>query len=275
MTAAIETPLITGVDHVVIGVRDLDSGVAAYESLLARRVAHRYERDGVATALIVMANMAVELMAPSGDGETARRLSAAIDASGEGLMSIAFAVSDIERAHRRIERNGLSPEPINDGEAGALRWRRFRANTQAAGGVRLFFIQRETPLSADAASDVAALDHLVVRAADMEQAAALFGARLGLDMRLDRMVGDRRLMFFRCGDLIVEIAEHAAGAGNRLWGLSWRVRDADVTRSRLDGAGFSLSQVRAGMKPGTRVFTVRDGTCGVPTLMIELSPKRD
>lgn len=273
MTAAIET-LITGVDHVVIGVRDLEAGVSAYENLLSRRGAHRYERDGVATALIVTANMAVELMAPVGDGDVARRLSSAIDASGEGLMSIAFSVSDIERAHRRIERNGLSPDPISDGEAGALRWRRFRADTQAAGGVRLFFIEREAPLAGDAPSDISALDHLVIRADDMDQAAALFGARLGLDMRLDRTVGDRRLMFFRCGELIVEIARDG-GAGNRLWGLSWRVGDADAARSRLAGAGLAVSEVRPGMKPGTRVFTVRDGACGVPTLMIALSPKRD
>jgi hypothetical protein len=29
------------------------------------------------------------------------------------------------------------------------------------------------------------------------------------------------------------------------------------------------------MKPGTRVLTVRNRTCGVPTLLIEPSPKRD
>ena len=43
----------------------------------------------------------------------------------------------------------------------------------------------------------------------------------------------------------------------------------------LAGAGLDVSEVRAGMKPGTRVFTVRDGTCGVPTLMIEPARKRD
>jgi hypothetical protein len=34
-------------------------------------------------------------------------------------------------------------------------------------------------------------------------------------------------------------------------------------------AGFDVSELRDGRKPGTRVFTVRDGSCGVPTLMIE------
>lgn len=61
----------------------------------------------------------------------------------------------------------------------------------------------------------------------------------------------------------------------KLWGLSWRVANADETRERLAKAGLDVSEVRQGMKPGSRVFTVRDKTCGVPTLMIETSPKRD
>jgi catechol 2,3-dioxygenase-like lactoylglutathione lyase family enzyme len=57
--------------------------------------------------------------------------------------------------------------------------------------------------------------------------------------------------------------------GDRLWGLSWRVRDADGARARLASAGFSVSEVRPGRRPGTRVFGVRDGTHGVPTLVLE------
>jgi catechol 2,3-dioxygenase-like lactoylglutathione lyase family enzyme len=119
------------------------------------------------------------------------------------------------------------------------------------------------------------LDHVVVRTPDPERAAALYGARLGLDMRLDRSnpAWGARLMFFRCGDLIVEIA-HDLTAGvssgpDRLWGLSWRVPDAASTRTRLEAAGLDVSEVHPGRKPGTRVFTVRDRTCGVPTLVLE------
>lgn len=266
--------MITGIDHAVIGAHDFDAAISAYERLLDRRVSHSYENDGVATALILTSNMTIEIMAPLGDGEMAHRLRTAIRASGEGLMSIAFAVSDIEQAHRRMERVGLAPDAINSGEAGALRWRRFRANTQTAGGVRLFFIERDAPLHDGAQSGVPGLDHLVIRTNDMEQAAALYGARLGLDMRLDRRVGDQRFLFFRCGDLVVEIVEEH-GDAHRLWGLSWRVRDAEQERARLAALGLNVSDVRKGAKPGTRVFTVRDQTGGVPTLMIEASQARD
>ena len=54
------------------------------------------------------------------------------------------------------------------------------------------------------------------RPPDPERAAALYGARLGLDMALDRSHPDwGRLMFFRCGDLIVEVVAPAGQAGGR------------------------------------------------------------
>lgn len=262
--------MITGIDHVVIGVADLDVGIQAYETLLGGGAAARAERDGVATALIATSNVAVELMAPVGDGESAVRLRAAIADGGEGLKSIVFATADVERAHRRFARVGLAPEDIATRET----WRSFRVNTERTHGVRMFVLQRDAAFAG--ADDVGGLDHIVVRSADMERAAALYGARLGFAMRLDREVMGRRLMFFRAGALIVEIAEDPdLGDRDRLWGLSWRVADADVSLERLKRAGLDVSDVRQGAKQGTRVFTVRNGTCGVPTLMIEPGPARD
>jgi predicted enzyme related to lactoylglutathione lyase len=167
----------------------------------------------------------------------------------------------------------LAPEEIAIRET----WRSFRISTDRTHGVRMFVLEREARLETPQVADGAlALDHIVVRSADMERAAALYGARFGLAMRLDREVGGRRLMFFRIGDTIVEVAEDkGADHRDRLWGLSWRVADANADRARLAQAGLDVSDVRPGVKPGTRVFTVRDGTCEVPTLMIEAGPARD
>ena len=144
----------------------------------------------------------------------------------------------------------------------------------------VFLLQRETPLPAPppgAPGGVTGLDHVVIRTPDPERAAALYGARFGLDMRLDRSneAWGARLMFFRCGDLIVELA-HDLRAGvsagpDRLWGLSWRTDDPAAAIIRLRSAGLDVSEARPGRKPGTQVFTVRDGTCGVPTLMLQPS----
>jgi catechol 2,3-dioxygenase-like lactoylglutathione lyase family enzyme len=235
-----------------------------------------------------LGNVAVEIMAPSGEGPMADRLRAVLDAEGEGLASIAFAVDDIQEAHRRLQRVALDPEPIVDGESvdrpsGARRrWRRTRASTAATHGVRIFLMEQPPPPASaprgDEAASVTGLDHVVIRTPDPDRAAALYGARLGLDLRLDRSnpAWSARLLFFRCGDLVVEIA-HELGAGvssgsDRFRGLSWRVADAGSARDRLQKAGLDVSEVRRGRKPGTRVFTVRDGTCGVPTLMLGADP---
>jgi catechol 2,3-dioxygenase-like lactoylglutathione lyase family enzyme len=279
--------MISGLDHVVVAVRDLGAGVGAYEVLLGRAPSWRAEAlgGGAEVAAFGLANVAVELIAPAGEGPMAARLRGVLDAQGEGLVSIAFAVDDVERAHRRLARVGLDPEPIADGESvdgpsGARRrWRRTRASTTVTHGVRMFLIQPDAPLPspllAPAPAAVTGLDHVVIRTPDPERAAALYGARLGLDLRLDRSnpAWGARLMFFRCGDLIVEVA-HDLGAGvssgpDRLWGLSWRVPDAGATRDRLQAAGLDVSELRPGRKLGTRVFTVRDKNCGVPTLVLE------
>jgi catechol 2,3-dioxygenase-like lactoylglutathione lyase family enzyme len=145
----------------------------------------------------------------------------------------------------------------------------------------MFFLQlaEERPLSpVTAAAPILALDHVVVSTEDPERAAALYGARLGLDMALDRSHQDwGQLMFFRCGDLIVEVVKRpVAGADqnhDKLWGLSWRVADIEATRARLLAAGIDVSEVRAGRRPGTRVVSVRDGTCGIHTLLLERTAK--
>lgn len=259
--------MITGFDHAVIAVIDIAAGVRAYEQLLAARAHLGEPRDGVATAIIAAPNLSVELMAPVGEG--AERLRAALADGGEGLKSLVFAVTDMDVAHRRCERVGLAPDSIIEGEHG----RSFRANTERTHGARLFFMQRRSPSEASS-NGVLGIDHIVIRTPDIERAAALYGARLGLDMRLDREVMGRRLMFFRCGDAIAEIIHEPALNRDTLWGLSWRVRDAEAERARLAAAGLDVSEVRTGMKPGTRLFTVRNGTCGVPTLIIEGS-RRD
>ena len=188
---------------------------------------------------------------------------------------------DIAKMHRRLDRLALKPEPITEAESrdaasgATLSWKRTRAATEATRGVRLFFLEmaKERPRSVPSAdAPVTAMDHVVVSSADPERAAALYGARLGLDMALDRSHPDwGRLMFFRCGDLIVEVVHRpdADADKDKLWGLSWRVAEIDATRARLASAGIDVSEVRTGRKPGTRVLTVRNGTCGIPTLLVE------
>lgn len=281
--------MITALDHVVVLTGDIEAATAAYQTLFARSPSWKNFADGAARVLFTLDNTTLELVAPSGEGESANRIRPVLITQGEGLASLCFRTNDIERMHRRLERLTLRPEPVSEVESedaitgATLSWKRTRAATEATGGVRIFFLEREKerPLSVRTTTGaITAMDHVVVATADPERAAALYGARLGLDMVLDRSHPDwGRLMFFRCGDLIVEVG-HKAGkekaaetAPDRLRGLCWRVIDIDATHARLVADGVEVSEVRTGRKPGTRVMTVRSGTCGVPTLIVQPSAK--
>ena len=275
--------MITGLDHIVVLLGDIEAGVQAYQLLLGRAPSWRSERDGTETVLFTLDNMSLELMAPNGPSETADRIRGAIKSSGEGLASMCFGVGDIAKMHRRLDRVALKPDPVSDvesrdsGSGATLHWRRTRAATELTRGVRLFFLELGEPRprsAATAAAPILGLDHVVVSTEDPERAAALYGARLGLDLALDRShQAWGQLMFFRCGDLIVEVVHRPVAGGDKahdkLWGLSWRVADIEAARARLEAAGLDVSEVRAGRKPGTRVMSVRSGTCGIHTLVLE------
>jgi catechol 2,3-dioxygenase-like lactoylglutathione lyase family enzyme len=279
--------VITGLDHVVVLVEEIGKGVAAYQTLLGRAPSWRYRSDGADRVLFTLENITLELVAPSGDGAAGTRIREAMKATGHGLASICFATADIGKMHRRLERVALKPEPVAEVESrdatsgAAMKWKRTRAATDLTRGVRLFFLELEgeRPRSeASSAAPIIGLDHVVVATEDSERAAALYGARLGLDMALDRTHQDwGQLMFFRCGDLIVEVVRRPVAGGDaahdKLWGLSWRVGDIDAARTRLMAAGVDVSEVRTGRKPGTRVMSMRGGTCGVQTLLLERSPR--
>jgi len=283
--------MITALDHVVVLTGDIEAATAAYQTLFARSPSWKNFGDGTARVLFTLDNTTLELMAPSGEGESANRIRSVLITQGEGLASLCFRTNDIEKMHRRLERLTLKPEPVSEVESqdvitgATLSWKRTRAATEATGGVRMFFLEREKerPLSVrTTVGSITAMDHVVVATADPERAAALYGARLGLDMALDRSHPDwGRLMFFRCGDLIVEVAHKAdkekaaETAPDRLRGLCWRVIDIDATHARLVADGVEVSEVRTGRKPGTRVMTVHSGTCGVPTLIVQPSAKME
>ncbi|MCC6641698.1 MAG: VOC family protein, partial [Deltaproteobacteria bacterium] len=152
----------------------------------------------------------------------------------------------------------------------------------ATRGLLLFGIEHEggddglapAPLLGPATASVSGLDHVVIVSSDPEASRRLYGEVLGLRLALDRVFEERRLrlLFFRVGGVTVEIAL-PLGANeeepDRFMGLSFQVPDADAARSRLAAEGFDVSKVRAGMKLGTRVCSVRGRPLGVDTLVIE------
>lgn len=302
--------MLEALDHVLIGVRDLDAATDCYAGLLGLRPSWRGHHPGAGTAntLFRLDNTYIELISPGpgdGAGPDAELLEAWLAARGEGLLGLAFATGDVERCSAGLAERGLEPGPVQPGrgvatDSGAARqWRSTRLGATATRGVFICAIEhdspeellpRSSPSATPEAGCVTALDHAVVQSPDAEAAKRLYGEGLGLRLALDRTFEEwgMRLLFFRVGGVTVEIANAQTGGGanaatdandapdeDRLWGLCYRVPDADAAHARLSAAGFDVSDVRPGRRPGTRVLTVRSGTCGVPTLVLELGRKGD
>jgi catechol 2,3-dioxygenase-like lactoylglutathione lyase family enzyme len=126
-------------------------------------------------------------------------------------------------------------------------------------------------------TDAIAIDHVVVHTAAPERAIALWRDRMGLRLALDREFPARhlRLLFFRSGGITLEYASPLPATGDpagvdRLYGVSYRVSDLVARRGRLLAAGVEVSEPRPGMRAGTTVASVRSGTAGVPTLLLQV-----
>lgn len=291
--------MLETLDHLILSVQDLDSAVRAYTRILGRTPSWRGEHPGAGTinALFRIDNTYVELLAPEGEGPIGNALRTRLSGEGEGLAGLAFGTSDADACHARFAQQGLHPLPVEEGmgrdvDSGAFRrWRRVPLAPGETRGVLIFALEhlsepeilpRASALEAEEAS-VHALDHVVVQTADPDAAKILYGEKLGLRLALDREFPQwhSRMLFFRVGGATVEVVAGAGGSADeqapaadrdRLSGLCWRVGDAEAARARLAEEGFDVSEVRPGRKPGTRVFTLRDGSCGIPTLMLEAGP---
>jgi catechol 2,3-dioxygenase-like lactoylglutathione lyase family enzyme len=239
--------VITALDHLVLTASFRDGAIGAYETLFGRRAQDGAVRVGNAGIAVV------------DDASTAR------------LSQMVFATPSLEKAATLLERRAIGVATADGKRV---------LSPAATHGVPIALIQRNDGLPAsllkdsDEASSITALDHVVVRTPNPERAVALYAGRLGLDLRLDRSnpKWNARLLFFRCGDTVVEISHDLrkgiSDGPDELWGLSWRTPDIARCHARLRRAGVEVSEPRDGRRPGSQVMTVASHTANVPTIVI-------
>ena len=277
--------MITGLHHSVLVAPELKSAISLYSKLLGRDPdwVSAPRGDGTATCLFVVDHTALEILAPTGDGEGGEKLRKIIAEEGPGLKSIAFSVENMQRWHTLLKRRGLEPSDVTaqdaEGADGFARrsWNACRIPDEKTAGVKTFFVEEKNKILAQPVNDdcVHTLDHFVIATPDTQRTLAHYGARLGLDLRLDRAHPEwgAHFLFFKTGGLIFEIVQRSKEdtdrtANDQIFGMTWTVRDLPAAHKRLSDHGLNISEIRTGRKPGSEVFTVRDGTLNVPALFI-------
>lgn len=247
--------MITGIEHIAFAVKDVAQGVVEMAALVGRPPVIDQSSVRAMSARLQLDNLAVRLHA------------AEKPEAGVAAIRLVLTAADIDNTQRRLARRSLP---------GALRHDIpiYDIEPTATHGVPISVMAAATPAQPDSEADIAGLDHVVIRTPDPERAVALYGGRLGLDLRLDRSnpVYGSRMLFFVCGGLVVEVTHDlkaGVGAGpDRIWGLAWRANDIARAHARMNANGVAVSELRSGRRQGTQVFTVKSHTLGVPTLVI-------
>ena len=97
--------MFTESDHVAIAVNDLDAAVAWYEDVFGASVEHRevVESDGVAEALLRVADSYIQLLTPTRDDSPVAKYLAK---RGEGLHHVAYRVANCAAALDAVKAAG-------------------------------------------------------------------------------------------------------------------------------------------------------------------------
>lgn len=148
------TDAIRGIDHAIIGVRNLDAARAQFERL-GFTAAPLGNHVGKATAnhCIMFADSYLELLGINEpDNPDTLGLDAFLEARGEGLVKIALGTPDADAARADIEAEGFSPtgpddlaRPLEDRPGAMVRFRNLQIPERETGGLGTFLCGHKTP----------------------------------------------------------------------------------------------------------------------------------
>ena len=101
------------IEHIGIAVRNIDEANKVYRSLLgeAHYKTEKVESEGVATSFFMCGESKIELLEATKEDSPIAKF---IEKKGEGIHHIAFAVTDIKKEVKRLQKEGfrvLNDEP--------------------------------------------------------------------------------------------------------------------------------------------------------------------
>lgn len=140
---------ITGIDHVLVGVRDLEAAAETWRRLgFAVSPMGRHIGWGTANRCLMLEHDYVELLGVVDPAQFTAGLETALDVRGDGMVGLALATDDPDATGEAWRRAGLSPEVKELGrrvEDVELRFHNVMLGPEATRGLRMFACHALTP----------------------------------------------------------------------------------------------------------------------------------
>lgn len=254
---------ITGIDHVLIGVGDLEAAAATWRRMgftTTPRGAHVGRRTG--NYCIMFARDYVELIGIVTTEAPPSSLETLLAERGDGLIGAAMATEGAHESYRLMREAGLDPAPVADlarpvdlpNGPGAARFALVELPPERTPDFRLFVCDHLTPEAvrqpawlkhANGVTGIRTIAAVVAEPVRLEAAhAALFGpgATTMTDNTLTVFTGSARLVFATEEDMAAlypDIDLPSGGPVPRGAAVSFAVADIEATAAYLDGAGVA------------------------------------
>ncbi len=256
------TRVITGIDHVLVGVRDLEAARHTYERLgFTVTPRGRHIGWGTANYCIMFGADYIELIGIVDAGQPSNDLDKFLEARGEGLAGLALAADDADRTYAALKAAGAGAEPprqlkrlleLPEGPV-EPRFTLVQLAPDTIPGARTFVCHHLTPELMrrpdwlDHANGARRIAGLTVRSEDPERAARAYGGLFGGPVE-EAAGGAFRV---RLGEAVLEVAGVPANAGPAALGLAAmtvEVADLDATAACLEARGVAAERCRFGLR---------------------------
>ncbi len=243
------TNAITGIDHILIGVADLEGARRTWEGLgFTLTPCGRHKGWGTANYCVMFDVGYIELLGIVDAGLFTNNLDRFLDENGEGLLGLALATADAETAYRGLCRAGIGAEApkilgrLLELPEGTVEpsFSLVHLPPAATPGLRAFVCQHLTPVlvrrpswlvHANGAQDIAGAS---VVTEDPSSAAPAYEKLLGADRIARHKAG-----FSVClGGAVI----HFGAPGTGKVSLSVRVADAETTARCLNARGIPFAR---------------------------------
>jgi len=276
--------MISSVDHLIIGVNDLDQATENYKRVFGISPCWKGKHDelGTRNVLFNLENTYLELISPHEDGPGTDFIRPLIERKGDHLAGIALGTDSVELVKENLAKNidGVEIIPgqaINDIDGKKRKWKNIFLPNILSRNLFVFIIEhtegRLPKYDYGDKSFVRSLDHVVINTQDADDFISIYRdiykIRLALDTTIEHW--KRRMLFFRTNATTIEVIEQKdkAKSADELWGLAWVVESIEEAHKRLINKNIDVTPIKKGLKKGTLVATIKSHTCNVPTLLIE------